>query len=108
MEDTENNDSNKTDNDINNLQKCINESCRLLGCNKTALTYKELSSLVKKRSISFSPKNNNNNPRREVLAEQLKELEEVWQLYKTLRPVAVMIKVAVIVNSLERTKQDRN
>ncbi|GIX95658.1 large T antigen [Caerostris darwini] len=31
-------------------------------------------------------KNNINNPRRELLAEQLKELEEVWQLYKTLRP----------------------
>ncbi|GIZ03869.1 hypothetical protein CEXT_343601 [Caerostris extrusa] len=33
-----------------------------------------------------NPKNNINNPRREFLAEQLKELEEVWQLYKTLRP----------------------
>ncbi|GIY49939.1 large T antigen [Caerostris darwini] len=88
MEDTENNDSNKADNenDIDNLQKCINEFCRLLGCNTTELTYKELSSLFKKRPISFSPKNSINNPRREFLAEQLKELEEVWQLYKTLRP----------------------
>ncbi|GIY20272.1 large T antigen [Caerostris darwini] len=88
MEDTENNDSNKTDNenDIDNFQKCMNELCRLLGCNITELTYKELSSLVKKRPISFSPKNNINNPRTEFLAEQLKELEEVWQLQKTLRP----------------------
>ncbi|GIY23204.1 large T antigen [Caerostris extrusa] len=62
------------------------EACTELGCNITELTYKELSNLVKKRSISFSPKNNVNNPRREFLAEQLKELEEVWQSYKTLRP----------------------
>ncbi|GBM92594.1 hypothetical protein AVEN_271797-1, partial [Araneus ventricosus] len=69
-----------------NLENCINELCRILGCNISELTYKELSSLVKKRSISLRPQNNETNPRKEFLAEQLKELEEVWQIYKTLRP----------------------
>ncbi|GIY30770.1 j domain-containing protein [Caerostris darwini] len=84
MED--NNNSTDNEKEIDNIKKCINELCRLLGCNITELTYKELSSLVKKRSISLNPKNNINNPRREFLAEQLKELEEIWQLYKNLRP----------------------
>ncbi|GBN55174.1 Large T antigen [Araneus ventricosus] len=69
-----------------NLENCINELCRILGCNISELTYKELSSLVKKRSISLRPQNNETNPRKEFLSEQLKELEEVWQIYKTLRP----------------------
>ncbi|GBM81810.1 hypothetical protein AVEN_11784-1, partial [Araneus ventricosus] len=69
-----------------NLENCINQLCRILGCNISELTYKELSSLVKKRFISLRPQNNETNPRKEFLSEQLKELKEVWQIYKTLRP----------------------